>query len=93
MSNRVTNTSKLKYLRFNGAGKVNPANACDGYLIAMFSCWASSGIGSDKCAALVDQVKVCADSKPPSANATGALNYHASRMFPKLVGKYEKRKK
>ncbi|KAL2868864.1 mitochondrial 37S ribosomal protein mS37 [Aspergillus lucknowensis] len=68
----------------------NEQNACATIMSSMLSCWASSGYGTEGCFAIEQQLRECMDGPKPNANQKNTINYHLSRMYPKVVGPKKK---
>ncbi|PKY04351.1 37S ribosomal protein Mrp10, mitochondrial [Aspergillus campestris IBT 28561] len=65
-------------------------NPCQAIMSSMLSCWASSGYTVEGCGALEQQLRSCMDEKRPKSNKQNTINYHLSRMYPKVVGPKKK---
>ncbi|OJJ86524.1 mitochondrial 37S ribosomal protein mS37 [Aspergillus glaucus CBS 516.65] len=61
-------------------------NPCVTVMSTMLSCWASSGFGSENCAAIESQLKKCMDQPKSQGEKKNTINYHLMRMYPKVVG-------
>ncbi|KAF9885768.1 hypothetical protein FE257_012350 [Aspergillus nanangensis] len=62
-------------------------NPCVTVMSSMLSCWASAGYTAEGCAVLEQQLRQCMDA--PS-NKKNTINYHLTRMYPKVVGPKKK---
>ncbi|VEU22943.1 DEKNAAC104253 [Brettanomyces naardenensis] len=75
----------LPRLRVRNQVAKQQANPCLVIMTQMLNCWASNGEGAATCGDLELQLKQCmnkAGKIPPPPKPT--LNYHASRLLPKI---------
>ncbi|KAL1970640.1 hypothetical protein VTN77DRAFT_4284 [Rasamsonia byssochlamydoides] len=61
-------------------------NPCTTVMSSMLNCWASSGINSEGCAALEQQLRACMDAPKDKTVKKNTINYHLMRMFDRVVG-------
>ncbi|KAH8670188.1 hypothetical protein BGZ60DRAFT_406860 [Tricladium varicosporioides] len=62
------------------------ANPCLAIMSSVLTCWASSGYTTAGCQALETQLRTCMDTPRPKSQKKNTINYHLSRMYPKIVG-------
>lgn len=62
-------------------------NSCLVYMSSLLNCWAANGEGSSLCLALETDLKGCMETHRPQKEQISSINYHASRLYPKLRGK------
>ncbi|KAH8819933.1 hypothetical protein F5884DRAFT_762204 [Xylogone sp. PMI_703] len=62
------------------------ANPCLAIMSSVLTCWASAGYNVAGCAALESQLRACMDAPRPQQQNKNTINYHLSRMYPKIVG-------
>ncbi|KAF2733454.1 mitochondrial ribosomal protein 10 [Polyplosphaeria fusca] len=65
-------------------------NPCMGVMSSVLGCWASSGYSIQGCAQLEQKLRHCMDSPRPASNAKNNINYHLSRMYPKMKGPHKR---
>ncbi|KKY13577.1 putative mitochondrial 37s ribosomal proteint [Diplodia seriata] len=80
----------LPKLRVRNPNK-SEGNPCVGIMTSVLGCWASSGYNVGGCAALETQLRACMDSPRPATQKKNSINYHLSRMYPKLVGPHKRK--
>ncbi|PYH93903.1 37S ribosomal protein Mrp10, mitochondrial [Aspergillus ellipticus CBS 707.79] len=66
------------------------SSPCVAVMSSMLSCWASQGQGSEGCTMIEQQLKKCMDAPKPRSTRNDPINYHLSRMYPKVVGPKKK---
>jgi hypothetical protein len=54
---------------------------------SLLNCWAANGEGAVACASFENNLKTCMETFKPKPEQTSSINYHASRLYPKLRGK------
>ncbi|KAF2842091.1 mitochondrial ribosomal protein 10 [Patellaria atrata CBS 101060] len=79
---RLPPLSKLRVRRPNALNE----NPCLGLMTSVLGCWASSGYNLAGCALLEQQLRACMDAPKPAAAKKSTINYHLSRMYPKIRG-------
>ncbi|KAK3078618.1 hypothetical protein LTS18_007048 [Coniosporium uncinatum] len=67
-------------------------NPCLGIMSSVLGCWASSGYTTQGCAQLEQQLRACMDAPRPTTQKKNNINYHLSRMYPKIIGPHKPRK-
>ncbi|KAL2349826.1 hypothetical protein BJ546DRAFT_1013981 [Cryomyces antarcticus] len=67
------------------------ANPCLGIMSSVLGCWASSGYSVAGCAALETQLRACMDAPRPKTQKKNTINYHLSRMYPKIIGPHKRK--
>ncbi|KAA8575478.1 hypothetical protein EYC84_004631 [Monilinia fructicola] len=67
------------------------ANPCLAIMTSVLTCWASSGYNVAGCQALETQLRTCMDAPKAAAQKKNTINYHLSRMYPKIVGPRKKK--
>ncbi|ODV84345.1 hypothetical protein CANARDRAFT_201231 [[Candida] arabinofermentans NRRL YB-2248] len=80
----------LPRLRVKNAVAKQQTNPCLVVMSQMLSCWASNNEGSPACKDLEQELKACmakSTKLPPPTKPS--LNYHASRLLPKIHKKRE----
>lgn len=75
----------LKALRVRNPD-VKQANPCITVMNSVLSCWASAGYTAQGCAAVEQSLRACMDGPPAPKAKKSEINYHLSRMYPKIVG-------
>ncbi|RMJ28869.1 hypothetical protein PHISP_00208 [Aspergillus sp. HF37] len=83
---RLQTVSHIKVRRPNRQEK----NPCEVIMSSMLNCWASAGQGAEGCAGLETQLRQCMDVSKPQGKKTSNINYHLSRMHPRIVGPQKK---
>ncbi|KAF2200424.1 mitochondrial 37S ribosomal protein YmS-T [Delitschia confertaspora ATCC 74209] len=53
-------------------------------------CWASSGYSIQGCAQLEQKLRQCMDAPRDSSGRKNNINYHLSRMYPKIIGPHKR---
>lgn len=59
-------------------------NECFVLMSSLLSCWAANGEGSMGCKAFEHDLKTCMETFKPQKEQMSSINYHASRLYPKL---------
>ncbi|KAF2493250.1 hypothetical protein BU16DRAFT_465031 [Lophium mytilinum] len=77
---------KLRVRRPNKP-EVNP---CLGVMTSVLGCWASSGYSVQGCAQLEQKLRACMDAPRPAKGKDNMINYHLSRMYPKIKGPHRR---
>ncbi|KAF2724771.1 mitochondrial ribosomal protein 10 [Polychaeton citri CBS 116435] len=67
------------------------ANPCLGAMSSVLGCWASQGYTTQGCAALEQQLRACMDARKPGDIKKNNINYHLSRMYPKIIGPHKRK--
>ncbi|KAF7902306.1 hypothetical protein EAF00_002209 [Botryotinia globosa] len=67
------------------------SNPCLAIMTSVLTCWASSGYNVAGCQALETQLRTCMDAPKAAAQKKNTINYHLSRMYPKIVGPRKKK--
>ncbi|KAK7515300.1 hypothetical protein IWX49DRAFT_591447 [Phyllosticta citricarpa] len=80
----------LPKLRVKNPNVVEP-NPCLGVMSSVLGCWASHGYNVAGCAQVEAQLRMCMDAPVPKVAKTNNINYHLSRMYPKLVGPHKRK--
>lgn len=63
-------------------------NQCFVLMSSLLNCWASNGEGNQLCHGFEKDLKNCMETfKPSSLEQLSTINYHSSRLYPKLRGK------
>ncbi|ORX95101.1 hypothetical protein BCR34DRAFT_525674 [Clohesyomyces aquaticus] len=65
-------------------------NPCLGVMASVLGCWASSGYSIQGCAQLEAKLRQCMDSPRNTNIKKNNINYHLSRMYPKIVGPHKR---
>ncbi|EKG13044.1 Ribosomal protein MRP10 mitochondrial [Macrophomina phaseolina MS6] len=65
-------------------------NPCVGIMTSVLGCWASQGYSVAGCSAVEQQLRACMDAPRPKAQKKNSINYHLSRMYPKIVGPHKR---
>ncbi|KAF2465481.1 mitochondrial ribosomal protein 10 [Lindgomyces ingoldianus] len=65
-------------------------NPCLGIMASVLGCWASSGYSIQGCAQLETKLRHCMDSPRNPNTKKNNINYHLSRMYPKIVGPHKR---
>ncbi|KAF2754727.1 mitochondrial ribosomal protein 10 [Pseudovirgaria hyperparasitica] len=65
-------------------------NPCISVMSSVLGCWASSGHGIAGCAQVEQQLRACMDAPPGKAPKKNNINWHLSRMYPKIKGPHKK---
>ncbi|KAI9371520.1 37S ribosomal protein Mrp10, mitochondrial [Aspergillus egyptiacus] len=79
----------INHLRVRHANK-KEHKPCIAAMNVVLSCWASAGYTSEGCAAVEQQLRECMDGPKPKGGKKDSINYHLSRMYPKVVGPKKK---
>ncbi|RMZ74555.1 37S ribosomal MRP10 mitochondrial [Pyrenophora seminiperda CCB06] len=66
------------------------ANPCLGVMSSVLGCWASSGYSVQGCALLEQKLRQCMDAPRNPNQKKNNINYHLSRMYPKIVGPHKR---
>jgi hypothetical protein len=57
-------------------------------MATLLNCWASNGEGNAVCKGFENELKSCmASYKPGGKDRLSSINYHTTRLYPKLKGK------
>ncbi|KAI6351775.1 hypothetical protein MCOR25_009750 [Pyricularia grisea] len=75
----------LKALRVRNPD-VKEVNPCLAVMSSVLACWASAGYTAQGCAALEQSLRACMDGPPAPKPKKSEINYHLSRMYPKIAG-------
>ncbi|KAH9862539.1 hypothetical protein IAQ61_009956 [Plenodomus lingam] len=59
-------------------------------LVDLAGCWASSGYSVTGCAQLEQKLRLCMDAPRNANQKKNNINYHLSRMYPKIVGPHKR---
>ncbi|CUM68354.1 uncharacterized protein PRCAT00006076001 [Priceomyces carsonii] len=62
-------------------------NECMVLMSSLLNCWAANGEGSSQCTSFEHDLKNCMEVYKPKKENLSSINYHASRLYPKLRGK------
>ena len=62
-------------------------NQCFVLMSSLLNCWASNGEGALQCNVFEKDLKSCMETHKPESDRLSTINYHASRLYPKLRGK------
>lgn len=62
-------------------------NQCFVFMSSLLNCWASNGEGNAVCNGFEKDLKKCMETFKPEKEQISTINYHASRLYPKLRGK------
>ncbi|EON66888.1 hypothetical protein W97_06291 [Coniosporium apollinis CBS 100218] len=81
-ASRLPPLPNLRVRRPNRAD-VNP---CLGIMTSVLGCWASSGYDVAGCGVLEQQLRACMDAPRPKNQKKNNINYHLSRMYPRIAG-------
>ncbi|KAF2874527.1 mitochondrial 37S ribosomal protein YmS-T [Massariosphaeria phaeospora] len=54
-------------------------------------CWASSGYSVQGCAQFEQKLRQCMDTPRAPDQKKNNINYHLSRMYPKIVGPHKRK--
>ncbi|OCL00348.1 mitochondrial 37S ribosomal protein mS37 [Cenococcum geophilum 1.58] len=65
-------------------------NPCLGIMTSVLGCWASSGYSVQGCAQLEQKLRACMDAPRPTTQKKNTINYHLSRMYPKIIGPHKR---
>ncbi|OCK80370.1 mitochondrial ribosomal protein 10 [Lepidopterella palustris CBS 459.81] len=65
-------------------------NPCLGIMTSVLGCWASSGYSVQGCAQVEQQLRACMDAPRPTTQKKNTINYHLSRMYPKIIGPHKR---
>lgn len=57
---------------------------CMVMMASLLNCWAANGEGSQACAALEYELKACMETTDNASQANSSINYHTTRLYPKL---------
>ncbi|KAI9666848.1 MAG: hypothetical protein M1829_005651 [Trizodia sp. TS-e1964] len=82
LTRRLPLVPKLKIRRPNKA----ETNSCVGAMSAVLNCWASSGHSVQGCIQVEEQLRMCMDTPRPKDGKKNTINYHLSRLYPKIMG-------
>ncbi|KZF24855.1 mitochondrial ribosomal protein 10 [Xylona heveae TC161] len=66
-------------------------NPCMAIMSSMLGCWASSGYNMAGCVGLEQQLRMCMDTKKPKVEKRNTINYHLSRLYPKIIGPHKRK--
>ncbi|EAT86208.1 37S ribosomal protein mrp10 [Parastagonospora nodorum] len=66
------------------------ANPCLGVMSSVLGCWASSGYSVQGCAQLEQKLRQCMDAPRDTNVKKNNINYHLSRMYPKIKGPHKR---
>ncbi|RPB24063.1 hypothetical protein L211DRAFT_837968 [Terfezia boudieri ATCC MYA-4762] len=89
---KVFRLPPLPKLRIRRPNK-EASNPCLGVMTAVLGCWASKGhqSGIEGCGKLEEALRVCMDTKKAAAPRKSTINYHLSRLYPKLIGPHKRK--
>ncbi|CCE85936.1 Piso0_005577 [Millerozyma farinosa CBS 7064] len=62
-------------------------NECFVLMSSLLNCWAANGEGAQTCYNFEHDLKNCMETYKPKKETISSINYHASRLYPKLRGK------
>ncbi|KAH7135922.1 hypothetical protein B0J11DRAFT_576477 [Dendryphion nanum] len=65
-------------------------NPCVGVMASVLGCWASSGYSVTGCAQFEQKLRACMDAPRNTNQKKSTVNYHLSRMYPKIVGPHKR---
>ncbi|KAL7273851.1 40S ribosomal protein mrp10 [Rhizina undulata] len=68
------------------------ANPCLGVMTSVLGCWASQGFNPEGCAKLEEALRTCMDTQKQTAAKKSTINYHLSRLYPKLIGPHKRKR-
>ncbi|KAF1984223.1 mitochondrial ribosomal protein 10 [Aulographum hederae CBS 113979] len=86
-NSRLPPLPKLRVRRPNRESE----NPCIPLMSSVLGCWASSGFSITGCAQLEQALRLCMDQKRNTSTQKNNINYHLSRMYPKIVGPHKKK--
>ncbi|KAL6702912.1 40S ribosomal protein mrp10 [Coniothyrium glycines] len=66
-------------------------NPCLGVMASVLGCWASSGYSIQGCALLEQKLRQCMDTPRNKNPKKNHINYHLSRMYPKIIGPHKRK--
>ncbi|PWY82900.1 37S ribosomal protein Mrp10, mitochondrial [Aspergillus heteromorphus CBS 117.55] len=91
-------STRLNGIRLQSIGQLrvkapnkNDGGSCTAIMSSMLSCWASQGYTAEGCGAIEQQLRQCMDAPKSKNKRSDAINYHLSRMYPKVVGPKKKK--
>ncbi|KAF2657945.1 mitochondrial 37S ribosomal protein YmS-T [Lophiostoma macrostomum CBS 122681] len=59
-------------------------------MASVLGCWASSGYSVQGCAQFEQKLRQCMDAPRNQNQGKNNINYHLSRMYPKIVGPHKR---
>lgn len=85
--NTTTSIPPLPRLKVRRPTLKTANNRCLVMMSSLLSCWAANGEGSSQCKTHEVELKSCMETFKPQKEQVSSINYHASRLYPKLRGK------
>ncbi|KAK8442462.1 40S ribosomal protein mrp10 [Candidozyma auris] len=74
----------LPHVKVRNPVATNSMKNCTVMMASLLNCWAANGEGSQACAALEYELKTCMEVAGKQKGREGSINYHTSRLYPKL---------
>ncbi|KAK6538019.1 hypothetical protein TWF694_010912 [Orbilia ellipsospora] len=59
---------------------------CNMVMTSVLGCWASQGHAAKGCEQFEQALRTCMDTSKPAKQGKSTLNYHMSRLYPKIAG-------
>lgn len=84
--NTTTSIPPLPRLKVRRPVLAKGNNKCVVLMSSLLSCWAANGEGAQQCRAFETELKQCMNEFIPQKEQRSSINYHASRLYPKLRG-------
>ncbi|CAK7897372.1 37S ribosomal protein Mrp10p, mitochondrial [[Candida] anglica] len=83
----ATSLPPLPRLKIRKTTTNTATNQCFVLMSSLLNCWAANGEASAACSMFATDLKTCMEAQKPGKGQVSSVNYHASRLYPKLRGK------
>ncbi|GMM36604.1 mitochondrial 37S ribosomal protein YmS-T [Saccharomycopsis crataegensis] len=86
MSSKPIRLQNLPKLKVKKPVLQKQTNSCIVIMSSLLNCWSSNGEGNATCLTFEKDLKTCMNERKFEKDKVSSINYHASRLYPRISG-------